>query len=1282
MKIKLHLSLLFCFFIYQLLPAQQFDARIAPTRLPLENVDQAVMPALDNEALLQAELERRQPGLAPRFAENIEVDVSPETQGTWETLPSGRDVWRLRILSAGARSINLGFSRYFMPAGGTLILYSPDKKRVMGPFTPADNEQHEQLWTPIFEGDQLVIEVQLPASKRNELKLHLSYVNHDFLGFSGIVSGSCNLDVVCGGADGWEIVDRYRDIIQSVAVIGTGGGTFCTGFLINNTRNDCTPLFMTAAHCGIANNAASLVAYWNFQNNSCRQPNTPQSGGAGNGTLNNFNSGAVLRASYSPSDFTLVEFDDPVSPTSNAFFAGWIVDETPPQDTVICVHHPNTDEKRISFEFNSTHIGAWGSGGDVVPGGDHVIVPDWDIGTTEGGSSGAPLFDREGHVVGQLHGGGAACGNNDYDSYGWFYSSWEGGGTPSTRLKDWLDPDNTGITSLEGKSLMACSFFVSPSLPSQQACAPDSVVYELAVSENFADSVDISLAGLPDGALATFSSNPAAPGDTVQLTISNTGNLLTGAYTMTIIGADQTDTSEALIQLSVFSDTPAPVQLSFPMDEGEGLTIFPTLQWETQPDAITYELEVATDSAFNDILLQVGGLAGNESSGLQLESQTTYYWRVRAANTCGMGEWGSAFSFTTAAVLCAPESAKDVPIGITTAGTPTITSSIDVSLPGEIVEIRVLNLDISHSWVGDLRATLISPLGTEVILFDQPGAPSSFFGCDGDNLLLGLFDTAPNSAEDLENSCGNQPAISGSFQPAQPLANFGGEPVSGTWTLSITDNADQDGGGLNGWELDFCIALPGGQSITPLVDQHAFCATEDYSFDILLGTGFNESGVQLSATGLPDGASASFSDTLASPGTIVSVTLSGFADPGDYSITIEGADSMGMGSAEVGLSILGLPDPFGLLMPADGSIDVPLNTILSWEASPNADDYTLEVATDPDFNDILVTNTQAGAVFNLNGLDYGTTYYWRVAASNECGTLEGTTAYSFETLPDLNIAAMPPSVEVCPSETASFELIIGAGFINPARLSFVAEPDVDISATYSVDPDAIVPPATVAINFDGLADVAPGSYAITFTVEDGTNSVAVEAELTIGELPATPALVTPTNNATTMDQMPTLTWEPASGAIMYHVEVSTDEDFANIIDEAGVSGATAYTVDAMLEAGLYYWRVSAENECGSTSSAVYTFTVEPSSTGELNGRTVRFAPNPTNGDFHILFSAPMPGRLTVEVFSADGRMILRQLPEAATTAVTLSLADYPDGVYLVRLANEEAVLARRVVVQK
>ncbi len=93
----------------------------------------------------------------------------------------------------------------------------------------------------------------------------------------------------------------------------------------------------------------------------------------------------------------------------------------------------------------------------------------WDQGTVEGGSSGSPLFDNGNHkIIGQLFSNtqpttqpcNQAIGGSNY---GRFDVSWDGGGTPSTRLRDWLDPENTNAISTNTTSVANLPNSITPS---------------------------------------------------------------------------------------------------------------------------------------------------------------------------------------------------------------------------------------------------------------------------------------------------------------------------------------------------------------------------------------------------------------------------------------------------------------------------------------------------------------------------------------------------------------------------------------------------------------------------------------------------------------------------------------------------------------------------------------------------------------------------------------------------------------------------------------------------
>ncbi|MYH24164.1 MAG: hypothetical protein F4156_02990, partial [Holophagales bacterium] len=182
------------------------------------------------------------------FADPFAVAAGPSSHGRWEVAADGRTaVWRLRVVSEGAVSLNFGFARYRMPPGGRLRIHTPDGGEVVGPYTEADNEEHGELWTPVLPGGEAVIEVAAPVGRIGELELEIGSVNR---GFRDLVDAlvpiggraACNIDVACSQGD------PYRDQIRSVGLMQFGGTGGCSGVLLNNTAEDGKPYFLTALH--------------------------------------------------------------------------------------------------------------------------------------------------------------------------------------------------------------------------------------------------------------------------------------------------------------------------------------------------------------------------------------------------------------------------------------------------------------------------------------------------------------------------------------------------------------------------------------------------------------------------------------------------------------------------------------------------------------------------------------------------------------------------------------------------------------------------------------------------------------------------------------------------------------------------------------------------------------------------------------------------------------------------------------------------------------------------
>jgi hypothetical protein len=401
-----------------------------------------------------------------KFSRSVPANVSIQQSGHWSDVSGGR-VCRVDVLSQSALALIPFFNKFVLPEGATLHIYS--KEELIGAFTH-QNSTDGAYCTGLIHGDKITLEYFEPTEQRGKGDIFLEYIGHAYRWVKPVKSptrdfgdaDNCQVNINCTEGANWQ--NQKRSVVRILVNEGTSQG-WCTGAMVNNTRQDCIPYLLSAQHCSFGSDSLDMltwVFYYNYESQNCTNPVLE-------GTLGlKFITGARKisdsndNGGESGSDFLLLRLLTTPPANYNVFYSGWNTTTTTPQNGV-CIHHPSGDIKKIST-FNSASSSNWG-----FVNGSH-----WQLswvsttnghGVTEPGSSGAALFNSSGEIVGALTGGDSFCSAPEQpDLFGKFSFSWVSNGTPNNeRLKPWLDPDNTGVSSISGASA-GCISSVSEAL--------------------------------------------------------------------------------------------------------------------------------------------------------------------------------------------------------------------------------------------------------------------------------------------------------------------------------------------------------------------------------------------------------------------------------------------------------------------------------------------------------------------------------------------------------------------------------------------------------------------------------------------------------------------------------------------------------------------------------------------------------------------------------------------------------------------------------------------------
>lgn len=424
------------------LPASAIKAQAAVAPQPLAGATKTtriVLPALDTTKAERAGVAGTAMQIGtPRNVAATHTVAQTQQALQWQTLADGSQVAAINIESTGAYGLRAGVVVDSLPGSVQLRVYSQEHPNAIvqtaGTQVNALLAQNREAgetgaaantwWTPDVGTGNATLEVLVPAgTSTSAVRVAIPTVSHVFQNLSlpteaeqsdvlKLAAGGCNLDASC--TNNYQL--ERNAVARMVFTASDGISYLCTGTLVNNTKQDYVPYFLTANHCVSTQSAASsLQTAWFYRSTSCN------SGVPGNAA--NRNGGAILLYASAATDSSFLKLND--MPPAGVTLAGWDARGTAQSGLAIYgLHHPAGDLLKYSVgAVNGFYNCSANSDQIRCPVGDansafYGVV--WSEGITEGGSSGSALFSN-GRVIGTLLGGSSSCAApQGLDTYGRF----------------------------------------------------------------------------------------------------------------------------------------------------------------------------------------------------------------------------------------------------------------------------------------------------------------------------------------------------------------------------------------------------------------------------------------------------------------------------------------------------------------------------------------------------------------------------------------------------------------------------------------------------------------------------------------------------------------------------------------------------------------------------------------------------------------------------------------------------------------------------------------------
>lgn len=432
----------------------------------------SVIVSLDRTQLHKEDSIDKQIAAPMRLAILYPLDVNLFEKGKWITLQNSKKVYCLTINAPESHGIIVRYSDFYIPEGAKLYAYNPDNKNDSWVYTHEQNKQGGGYSTEVLSGDKIILEYVPSTTSTEKPRLHITEIGYKYRSLNepfftenknsksfNDPSNWCMMNVNCPEGDPWQ---RQKKGVMYLRIKKGNNLYACSGSLINNTNEDKTPYILSAFHCFFSENGqleADVEAtefHFEYETAGCENEKVRPA-------VKIMKGADLLVATpiANSSDGVLLKLKDNIPSDWDVYYNGW--DRENDGNKIkngVVIHHPQGDVKKIAF-YNTPLISDQWNDTSQAAKNTHWVVT-YSEGVTNGGSSGSPIFNSSGLIVGSLTGGNSSCSKpSEADWYGKFWYHFDQSPNANLRMNKYLDPKNTNQTKLYG--LMANGFSMNPS---------------------------------------------------------------------------------------------------------------------------------------------------------------------------------------------------------------------------------------------------------------------------------------------------------------------------------------------------------------------------------------------------------------------------------------------------------------------------------------------------------------------------------------------------------------------------------------------------------------------------------------------------------------------------------------------------------------------------------------------------------------------------------------------------------------------------------------------------